>query len=146
MERSADMNKSLWIWTITVQIISQNLSCVCKTTLSANGKKENGLFNNALITFYLKCRVLDIWLRIIQTVNEESHCHHFMMSCSIWLAAKVLLYAPSHRQNSTQDGICYTSCDALAGMRNLMRFLWVEKKKTISYQVWCLLFWVAVAY
>ena len=27
-------------------------------------------------------------------------------------------YAPSHRQNSTYHGLCYTSCGALAGMRN----------------------------
>ena len=34
------------------------------------------------------------------------------------LAARVLLYAPFHRQESTYHGICYTSCGVLAGMRN----------------------------
>ena len=34
------------------------------------------------------------------------------------LTARVLLYAPSHRQASTYHGLCYTSRGALAGMRN----------------------------
>ena len=34
------------------------------------------------------------------------------------LAAKELLYAPSHRQDSTYHNLCYTSRGALAGMRN----------------------------
>ena len=33
-------------------------------------------------------------------------------------AARVLLYAPSHRQDSTFHGLCYTSRGALAGTRN----------------------------
>ena len=36
----------------------------------------------------------------------------------IWLAVRVLLYAPSHRQNSTYHGLCYTIHIALAGTRN----------------------------
>ena len=34
------------------------------------------------------------------------------------VAAKYLLYVPSHRQDSTYHSLCYTSCGALAGMRN----------------------------
>ena len=33
------------------------------------------------------------------------------------LAARVLLYASSHRQDNTRHGLCYTSCGALAGTR-----------------------------
>ena len=40
------------------------------------------------------------------------------MSYSYWLAARVLLYAPSHRQDSTYHSFCYTSHGALAGMIN----------------------------
>ena len=36
------------------------------------------------------------------------------MGYSFWLAARVLLYAPSHRQDSTYHGLCYTSRGALA--------------------------------
>ena len=34
------------------------------------------------------------------------------------IAVWVLLYAPSQRQDSTYHELCYTSCGALAGMRN----------------------------
>ena len=40
------------------------------------------------------------------------------MSYSFRLAARVLLYAPSHRQDNTYHSLCYTSRGALAGMRN----------------------------
>ena len=37
---------------------------------------------------------------------------------SFILAARDLLYASSHRQDSTHYGVCCTSCGALAGRRN----------------------------
>ena len=37
---------------------------------------------------------------------------------SFRLTARVLLYATSHRQDSTYHGLCYTSCGALPGTRN----------------------------
>ena len=37
------------------------------------------------------------------------------MGYSFRLAAKVLLYASSHRQDNTYHGLCYTSRGALAG-------------------------------
>ena len=40
------------------------------------------------------------------------------MGYSFRLAARVILYAPSHRQDSKYHGLCYTSREALAGTRN----------------------------
>ena len=40
------------------------------------------------------------------------------MGYSFWLTARVLWYAPSHRQDNTYHSLCYTSCGALAGTRN----------------------------
>ena len=121
------------------------------------GRKEgNVLFNNALITFYLRLygvrhlivrketrnkvaiywsgrkdmfylmthsthfiygyMASDIWLRIILIVRKETRCRH--IGYSYWLTARVLLYAPSHRQDNTYQGLCYTSRGALAGTRN----------------------------
>ena len=54
----------------------------------------------------------DIWLRI---VRKETRCRH--IGYSYRLTARVLLYAPSHRQDNTYHGLCYTSCGALAGTR-----------------------------
>ena len=57
----------------------------------------------------------DIWLRTILIVRKETRCRH--MGYSFRLTARVLLYAPSHRQDSTYHGLCYTSRGALAGTR-----------------------------
>ena len=58
----------------------------------------------------------DIWLRTILTVRKETCCCH--IGYSFRLTARVLLYAPSHWQDSTYHSLCYTSCGALAGTRN----------------------------
>ena len=58
----------------------------------------------------------DIWLRTIMIVINETRCRH--MGYSFRLTARVLLYAPSHRQDSTYHGLYYTSRGALAGTRN----------------------------
>ena len=60
--------------------------------------------------------VSDIWLRTILIVRKETRCRH--IGYSFRLAARVLLYAPSHREDSTYHDLCYTSCGALVGTRN----------------------------
>ena len=56
------------------------------------------------------------WLRTILIVRKETRCHH--IGYSFRLTARVLLYAPSHQQDSTYHSLCYTSREALAGTRN----------------------------
>ena len=58
----------------------------------------------------------DIWLRTILIVRKESRCRH--IGYSYRLTARVLLYAPSHRQDNTYHGLCYISRGALAGTKN----------------------------
>ena len=58
----------------------------------------------------------DIWLRTILIVKKETRCRH--IGYSYRLTASVLLYAPSHRQDNTYHGLCYTSRGALTGTRN----------------------------
>ena len=60
-------------------------------------KEGNILFNDALNTFY-EYIVLNTWQK--GPVREESHCSHYM-GYSFWLAARIHLYAPSHRQDNT---------------------------------------------
>ena len=48
--------------------------------------------------------------------NMETHCQY--MGYSFWLAARVVLYTPSHTQDRTYHGICYISLGGLAGTRN----------------------------
>ena len=58
----------------------------------------------------------DIWLRTILIVRKKTRCRH--IGYSYRLTARVLLYAPSHRQDNTYHGLCYTSHGALARTRN----------------------------
>ena len=58
----------------------------------------------------------DIWLRTILIVRKETRFRH--IGYSYRLTARVLLYAPSHRQDNTYHDLCYTSRGALAGTRN----------------------------
>ena len=58
----------------------------------------------------------DIWLRTILIAREETRCRH--IGCSFRLTARVLLYAPSHRQDNTYHSLCYTSRGALAWAHN----------------------------
>ena len=58
----------------------------------------------------------DIWLRTILIVRKETRCRH--IGYSYRLAARDLLYTPSHRQDNTYHCLYYTSRGALAGTRN----------------------------
>ena len=49
-------------------------------------------------------------------IAREETCRH--MVNSFRLTARVLLYAPSHRQDNTHHDLCYPSRGALAGTRN----------------------------
>ena len=74
-------------------------------------KEGNVLFNDALNTFYLRLYGVGHMVK-----DHTESCRH--MGYSFRLAARVLLYAPSHRQDSTYHGLCYTSRGALAGTIN----------------------------
>ena len=58
----------------------------------------------------------DIWLRTILIVRKETRCRH--IGYSYRLTARVILYAPSNRQDNTYHALCYTSRGALARTRN----------------------------
>ena len=74
----------------------------------------------------------DIWLRTILIVRKETCCRH--IGYSYQLTARVLLYAPFHRQDNTYHGLCYTSRGALAGTRNsLVHHEGSIRSPTVSY-------------
>ena len=69
----------------------------------------------------------DIWLRTILIVRKETRCCH--LGYSFRLTARVLLYPPSHIQDSTYHGLSYTSRGAL-GEREIAQ--WVHPMKDRS--------------
>ena len=80
--------------------------CVC-VCVCVRGRTGHVLFNDALNTFYLRL------YGVRHMVKDHSDSEKGNR-----LTARVLLYAPSHRQNSTYHGLCHTSRGALAGTRN----------------------------
>ena len=83
-----------------------------------DGRKEgNVLFNDVLNTFYLRLYGVTHMVKDhSDSEREETRLRH--MGYSFLLAARVLLYASSHRQDNTYHGLSYTSRGALAGTRN----------------------------
>ena len=67
-------------------------------------REGNVSFKGALNTFYL--------------VKDQSDSQRGNPLPSQGLLFPILLYAPSHRQDSTYHGLCYTSRGALARTRN----------------------------
>ena len=83
--------------------------------------------------FYLTMHSTHFYLRlygIIQIARVETCCRH--MGYSFRLTARILLYAPSHRQDNTYHGLCYTSREALAGMRNINGNTRVRHENTLE--------------
>ena len=79
------------------------------------GRKEMFYLTTHSTHFIYGYMASDMWLRTILIVRKETRCRH--IGYSLRLTARVLLYAPSHRQDSTYHGLCYTSRGALAGRR-----------------------------
>ena len=84
--------------------------------LLLEGKEGNVLFNDTLNTFDLRLHGITHIVKDHSDSKRETRCCH--MGYSFRLAARVLLYASSHRQDNTYHGLCYTSRGALAGTRN----------------------------
>ena len=87
-------------------------------TRQCNIKKfyKSIFLNDALNTFYL-------WLYGLRHMDKDHSDSEkgnplYHIGYSLRLTARVILYAPSHRQDSTYHGLCYTSHGALAGTRN----------------------------
>ena len=97
-------------WTLKARVFIQ------KSMLRQEREREMFYLTTHSTHFIYGYMASDIWLRTILIVRKETHCRH--IGYSYRLTARFLLYAPSHRQDNTYHGLCYTSRGALAGMRN----------------------------
>ena len=77
--------------------------------------KGNVLFNDALNTFYLLLYGVEHMVKD----HSDSERGNLLPPHGLLfpINSKVLLYAPSHRQDNTYHGLCYTSRGAPAGTR-----------------------------
>ena len=92
------------------------LNAALKINCTFKGRKNMFYLTTHSTHFIYGYMASDIWLRTILIVRKETRCRK--IGYSFQLTAKVILYAPSHRQDSTYHGLCYTSRGALAGTRN----------------------------
>ena len=93
------------------QVFSQDVDCLLK-----EGKKEMLHLTTHSTHFIYSYMASHMWLRTILIVRKETRC--CQIGYSYRLTARVLLYAPSHRQDNTYHVLCYTSRGALAGTIN----------------------------
>ena len=90
--------------------------CVCMYVYIYMWKQGNVLFNDTLNTFYLRLYGVR---HMVKDHSDSERGNQLLPHRLLFpLAARVLLYAPSHRQDSTYHNLCYTSRGALAGTRN----------------------------
>ena len=93
------------------------IHCVNSSKCSFVSEREKCVYLTTHSTHFIYGYMAsDIWLRTILIVRKETRCRH--IGYSYRLTVRVLLYAPSHRQDNTYHGLCYTSRGALAGTRN----------------------------
>ena len=100
-------------------------SCDCQVRVRGAPSNCYGVTRKGKEMFYLTTHsthfiygylASDIWLRTILIVRKETRCRY---RYSFQLPARVLLYAPSHRQDNTYHSLCYSTRGALAGTRNI---------------------------
>ena len=73
---------------------------------TVRGRKEMFYLTMHSTRFIYGYMESNMWLRTIQIAREETRCCH--MGYSFRLAARVLLHASSHRQDSTYHSLCCT--------------------------------------
>ena len=101
---------------INKNVLNMSLKKQVYKYCTVEGRKEMFYLTTHSTHFIYGYMASNIWLRTILIVRKETRCRH--MGYSFRLTARVLLYAPSHRQDCTYYGLYYTSRGALAGMRN----------------------------
>ena len=104
-------------WKCTIYLYIGYINFVSRmSSRPMEGRKEMFYLTTHSTHFIYGYMASDILLRTILIVRKETRCRH--IDYSYRLTARVLLYAPSHRQDNTYHSLCYTSHGALAGMRN----------------------------
>ena len=114
--------------------------CVGQISLTTRkeGRKEMFYLTTHSTHFSYGYMASDIWYRTTHIRREEIRCRH--IGYYFRLAARVLVYAPSHRQDDTYHDRCYTSRGALAGTRNSPMFPpWRIRSDDPSHHEWTLL-------
>ena len=102
------------IWYRCVQRTGSSKGNTAKYSSNVGRQEERGiLFNDAVNTFYLRLYGIGHMVSGHSDSERGTRWLHYM-DYSFWLAARVILYALSHRQDITYHGLCYIGRGALA--------------------------------
>ena len=90
---------------------------VCRLEETEGREEGNVLFNDALNTFYLRLYGVRHMVKDHSDSEKGNPLppHRLLFPIN---SKGYFIYTPSHRQDSTYHGLCYTSRGALAGTRN----------------------------
>ena len=123
--------KNIWLWCMLIVRLFWSKSGFSYKRLQIR-KKENVLFNDALIAFLLT-QLYGVGHMIKNHSNSErGNPLPPLHGLLIPISSKGSLYAPSNRQDSTYHDLCYTSRGALAGTKNNQ---WVHHEGSIRRPV-----------
>ena len=100
-------NNSFTLYSAIYSLSGQRVHLTFYKILNVIGRKEMFYLMTHSTHFIYGYMTSDIWLRTMLIVRKETRCHN--IGYSFRSTARVLLYAPSHRQDSTYHGLCYTS-------------------------------------
>ena len=78
-------------------------------------KEGNVLFNDALNTYYSRLYGVR---HMVKDHSDSERGNPLPPIHGLLFPTRVILFAPSHRQDNAYYRLCYTSRRALAGMRN----------------------------
>ena len=113
-----DIGSSRTVWSQMKRfVISAAMVIPHKINMCVNGRKEgNVLFNDALNRFYLQLYGVG---HMVKDHSDSERGNPLPPHGLLFpIRARVLLYAPSHRQDNTYHSLCYTNSGAMAGTRN----------------------------
>ena len=109
-----DVQRSLELKVTTRKLFNEGLESV-SLMVTFEERKEMFYLMMHSTHFYLQLYCVGYIVKDHLFSERKNHCCQYI-SYSFRLAVRVLLYAPSHRWDSTYHSLCY-SCGALDGMR-----------------------------
>ena len=111
------------------QVLTLSEACriVCQPSAKQSRRKEgNVYFNDPFNTFYL--RLYGFGHMVKDYSDSEKRNLLLPHGLSFQFAARILLYAPPHRQESTYNNLCYTSLERKVAQ-------WVHHEGSIRWPI-----------
>ena len=106
---------------IYIHIVDINIRCMPRntapySTIAAFGATRKEMFYLTTHSTHFILRLYGVG-HMVKDHSDSERGNPLPPHGLLFPIKRLLLYAPSHRQDNTYHGLCYTSCEALAGTR-----------------------------